>query len=211
MFSGWELSPRLLRKMPEKKRIASLLLLLFALACVSTLAVQRQKRLARELVTDVPSFLAASGFSDEVVLDQPTIEFMRSLAGDRLLAILHLRRGVHPFWVFTFLRDEDTIEVVITKMSWGEVQTKWVAETTAERLESLRDQATGTFDCSEGILDGTAFSDLFIHWPNGGQVVCDGGWLSEEGAAFAEHVDPILQSARRIYGLAADGGAPHGH
>ena len=179
-------------------RLLSLVLALLIGACTS---MPKQERFALELINRNAPAAAFRAIGEEITVTQLIVDTARAAvdSDDRLMAFAQLPQGVHPYMVIAFVKRKQAIEVLMTSVYWGKVQGKWRASIDPATVESIVQLATNTFDCSRGLITEFLFGTALIHWPEGDQVDCDGGWGTEQGAAFAERFQPIFDGADLTY------------
>ncbi len=177
-------------------------ILFAALSVVACSAVPKPGPFAHELVARSPPARSFQAVGEELLLDQATVEALKSQidgSDGRLMALLQLPQGIHPYLVLVFIEREDSIEVASTEMFWGMVRSKWFRTVDTETAESIISAASRTFECESGPIADFLFGAALVHWPSGEQIVCDGGWLSGEGTAVAEQAQPILDGSELTY------------
>ena len=138
---------------------------------------------------------------EEVVVDQQVLNNMRDESkrrGETLLAVALIPRGVHPYTVFAFTERSDQIQVYETAMFWGLIQGKWRATTPRSRLQDIV-RSAAEFECATGPVLEPLFGAILIHWPQGAQVTCDGGWLSAASTEFMARLEEVGRAAEQTY------------
>ncbi|MCG8462483.1 MAG: hypothetical protein MI919_39870 [Holophagales bacterium] len=121
------------------------------------------------------------------------------LRGHELVAVATLPAGVHPYIVVAFVRQGRRLDVFGTLMYWGMVQEKWRTETQPRFLDTVSEQASETFRCHNGSLSETLRGVYLVSWLSGEQIVCDGGWFTEEASRLSETLSVLVESASLLY------------
>lgn len=134
---------------------------------------------------------------DEKLVTQQTVDAIRAAvpSSGRLLAVAQLPQGFHPFLVVAFVERDGIVDLLMTSVYWGRIQGKYEVSVDLSSARSLVESAKSTFDCRSGPLTEFLFGSTLIYWKDGSQVVCDGGWMTEEGAAFGRQFQPLLDEA----------------
>lgn len=122
-----------------------------------------------------------------------------SASGATLVAVAHLRRGVHPYAVYAFVQEHGAIRVFETAVYWGRIDAKWTINASSAELEQLATAARREFKCSHGTISEPVLGAAFFMWESGQQVTCEGGWFLEEGA-FSQLIDDLSKRAVASYG-----------
>lgn len=115
--------------------VVLLMAALLAAACASFSPTPDD--LASELLTSNAPRREFRRISDDIALDQATIQIMRARAaasGATLLALIHMSRGVHPYAVLAFFERGPEIDMIETAVYWGRVDGKWCTVVTASEV-----------------------------------------------------------------------------
>src|SRR5512138_2068508 len=108
------------------RRVVLLMAASVAFACASFSPTPDD--LAAELLTSNTPRREFRRITDDIALDQATIDIMRARAaasGTTLLGLIHVSRGVHPYAVFAFFERGSEIDMIETALYWGRVDGKW--------------------------------------------------------------------------------------
>ena len=183
-----------------------ILALLALSACASGPTTRAEKplseQLARELLSSSPPSLLFRSLQEDIYVDQVALDAMRDraeLRGHELVAVAILPAGVHPYIVVAFVRQGRRLDVFGTLMYWGMVQEKWRTETQPRFLSIVSEQASETFRCHNGSPGGPLYGVYLVSWTSGEQIVCDGGWFTEESSRFRESFSVLVESASLLY------------
>jgi len=140
--------------------------------------------------------------TEDLTLDQEVLEAMRKeaeLRGESVLAVVELHRGVHPYSVFVFVRNQSGIGLRETAIYWGRVQMKRHVLVSQAEFASLNELALRTFKCHSGAAVGIIFGAGYITWASGSQVTCEGEWLSAENTPIIDQLERLTVSAVTSY------------
>jgi hypothetical protein len=175
---------------------AILILLLGGCASIPT-----QNQFPEELVSRVAPARPFRSLGAEIRVTQRTIDAVRLAVGsdDQVMAFAHLPQGVHPFMVVVFVRKDEAVDLLMTSVYWGGIQGKWQGSVDIATVESIVGLATEGFHCTKGPVVGALVGAVLIHWVDGEQVVCDGGWGTEAGAFFGDRFQPLADRAQKTY------------
>lgn len=180
--------------------VVPLVTALLATACASFSPTPDD--LASELLTSNVPRREFRRISDDIALDQATIQIMRTRAaasGAPLLALIHVSRGVHPYAVLAFFERGPEIEMIETAVYWGRVDGKWRTVVTASEVSGVVEAARQEFKCTPGMVKERVFGAALITWDGSTQRTCEGPWFLEEESAFAARLQPITDRAHQTY------------
>jgi hypothetical protein len=182
-------------------RYSILAILFFSAACASYRPTPAD--LAEELMTTDPPGTNFREISEDIHVDQAVLDAMRERAssqGERLLAVVRMPRGIHPYVVIAWSQSGDTIQVRGTAVYWGRVDAKWNTVATVAELAALSDAAE-EFECIEGPVPSGIYGRGFVRWKDDAQITCEAGTFVDRDFVFDDRLEEVLNRAAETYNL----------
>jgi len=176
------------------------ILLFLSMACVSYTPTPVD--LSEEFLSTYPPGKDFRQITEDIHVDQAVLDAMRARAssdGTRLLAVIRVPRGIHPYAVIAWRQSGERLQVLETAVYWGRIDAKWNTQASAAELASLTEAAEAEFGCTEGRLADAIYGTGFVSWREGRQITCESGLFAEEGSAFWPRLKEILDRADETY------------